>query len=232
VEPLIFARFEAMLQILGHNKRMQITKYEHACLAVEHRGKVLVIDPGCYSSDLTKLQNVVGIVITHVHDDHCSEPQLETLLRNNPEAQIFGTGEVKTRLNTLKTNLVQHGDFYTVGGFTLEFFGDLHAQIHHSIPLVQNCAVLINSELYYPGDSYTTPDRPVKVLACPTSAPWLKISEVMDFLAEVKPAMCFPTHNIHLSEVGHQMNNSRVQQVVESHGGSFSYLLPGQTLEV
>ena len=211
---------------------MQITKYEHACLAVEHLGKVLVVDPGCYSSDLSKLRNVVAIVITHVHDDHCSEPELELLLKNNPQAQIFGTGEVQTRLKNLKTSLVQHGDFYTVGGFTLEFFGDLHAQIHHSIPLVQNCAVLINSELYYPGDSYTTPDRPVKVLACPTSAPWLKISEVMDFLAEVKPAMCFPTHNIQLSEVGHHMNNSRVQQVVESHGGSFSYLLPGQTLEV
>jgi L-ascorbate metabolism protein UlaG (beta-lactamase superfamily) len=221
-----------MLQILGHNKRMQITKYEHACLAIEHLGKVLVIDPGCYSSNLSKLENVVAIVITHVHDDHCSEPELEILLKNNPEAKIFGTGEVKSRLKSLETNLVQHGDFFTVGDFTLEFFGDLHAEIHHSIPLVQNCAVMVNSELYYPGDSYTTPDRPVKILACPTSAPWLKISEVMDFLAEIKPEMCFPTHNIHLSETGHQMNNSRVKQVVEANGGKFSYLMTGQTLEI
>lgn len=211
---------------------MQITKLEHACLAIEQQGKVLVIDPGCYSKDLSELKNVVAIVLTHVHDDHCSEPQLEVLLRNNPEAQIFGTGEVRERLSGFKTTTVYHGDFYTVGEFTLEFFGDLHAEIHRSIPLVQNCAVMINSEFYYPGDSYTIPDRPVRVLACPTSAPWLKISDVMDFLNEIKPRVCFPTHNIHLSEIGHQMNNSRVQQVVESHGGLFSYLLPGKTLEV
>jgi L-ascorbate metabolism protein UlaG (beta-lactamase superfamily) len=211
---------------------MQITKYEHACLAIEHLGKVVVLDPGCYTSDLSKLKNVVAIVITHVHDDHCSEPQLELLLKNNPEALVFGTGEVKNRLKDLKTNAVHHGDFYQVGDFTLEFFGDLHAEIHRSIPLVQNCGVMINDLLYYPGDSYTTPDRPVKVLACPTSAPWLKISEVMDFLTEIKPEKCFPTHNIHLSETGHQMNNSRVQQVVEANGGTFSYVLPGQRLEV
>jgi L-ascorbate metabolism protein UlaG (beta-lactamase superfamily) len=211
---------------------MQITKYEHACLAIEHLGKVVVLDPGCYTSDLSKLKNVVAIVITHVHDDHCSEPQLELLLKNNREALIFGTGEVKNRLKDLKTQTVYHGDFYQVGDFTLEFFGDLHAEIHRSIPLVQNCGVMINDLLYYPGDSYTTPDRPVKVLACPTSAPWLKISEVMDFLTEIKPEKCFPTHNIHLSETGHQMNNSRVQQVVEANGGTFSYVLPGQRLEV
>ena len=232
MEPLIFTRFEGMLQILGHNKRMQITKYEHACLAIEHLGKVLVIDPGCYSSDLTKLENVVAIVITHVHDDHCNELQLEILLKNNPEATIFGTGEVKTRLNNLKTNLVQHGDFFKVADFTLEFFGDLHAQIHHSIPLVQNCGVMINDLLYYPGDSFTQPDRPVEILACPTSAPWLKISEIMDFVTSVRPKRCFATHNIHLSEIGHDLNNGRVQQAVAAGGGKFQYLLPGESTKI
>jgi hypothetical protein len=127
---------------------------------------------------------------------------------------------------------VHHGDFYEVGAFTLEFFGDMHAEIHRSIPLIQNCGVMINDSLYYPGDSFTRPDRPVEVLACPTSAPWLKIGDVMDFVDDVKPRRSFATHNALLSDFGHKLNNSRVQLVTERHGGSFTYLHDGETLEV
>ena len=91
---------------------------------------------------------------------------------------------------------------------------------------------MINDSLYYPGDSYTQPDREVDVLACPTSAPWLKISDVMDFVAAVKPKQCFATHNVHLSDIGHDLNNGRVKQVTEAAGGSFDFLLPGDSITV
>jgi hypothetical protein len=127
---------------------------------------------------------------------------------------------------------VFHGDFYEVGPFTLEFFGDMHQEIHRSIPLIQNVGVFVNDTLYYPGDSYTKPDRPVPVLACPTSAPWLKIGDVMDFVAEVKPKQSFATHNALLSDLGHELNNSRVKLVTEENGGKFSYLKVGESLDV
>jgi len=75
-------------------------------------------------------------------------------------------------------------------------------------------------------------DRKVHYLACPSSAPWLKIGDVMDFVAAVKPDNSFPTHNIHLSEQGHQMNNSRIKQVTEEHGGSFNFYQPGESFEL
>jgi L-ascorbate metabolism protein UlaG (beta-lactamase superfamily) len=209
---------------------MQITKYEHACLVLEKAGKRVVIDPGSYTRPITDLQAVAAVVITHAHDDHCSEEQIDRILQASPDALIFGTDEVCKRLVNFKTTAVHHGDFYTVGGFTLEFFGDLHAEIHRSMPLIQNCGVMVDSRLYYPGDSFTQPDRAVEILACPTSAPWLKISEVMDFAAAIKPKKCFATHNVHLSEVGHGLNNSRVQQVVESNGGTFEFVQPGEVV--
>ena len=209
---------------------MQITKYEHACLVLEKAGKRVIIDPGSYSKSLTGLEQVVAVVITHMHDDHCSEEQLDRILEASPDALIFGTDEVCKRLANYKTTAVHHGDFYTQGGFSLEFFGDLHAEIHRSIPLIQNCAVLVDSRLYYPGDSFTQPDQAVEILACPTSAPWLKISEVMDFVSCIKPKLCFATHNIHLSEIGHDLNNGRIQQVVEANGGRFEYVQPGQVI--
>ena len=211
---------------------MKVTKYEHACLVLELNGEKVIIDPGFYTRPIEGETNVKAIVITHKHDDHCFEQQIDRILKNNPGALIFGTDEVVERLAPRKATAVHHGDFYNVGEFTLEFFGDMHAEIHRSIPLIQNCAVMVNDHLYYPGDSYTQPDSPVEVLACPASAPWLKIGDVMDFVDAVKPAHSFATHNALLSDLGHDLNNGRIKLVTEQNGGSFEYLKVGDSLEV
>ena len=211
---------------------MQITKLEHACLVLEEQGQRVILDPGSYTRPVGDFQNVVAVVITHMHDDHCSEAQLDAILKLNPTAVIYGTDEVCKRLSNYQTTAVHHGDFAQHGPFSLEFFGDMHAEIHRSIPLIQNCGVMVNDKLYYPGDSYTQPDRTVELLACPTSAPWLKIGDVMDFVSAVRPKRSFATHNVHLSEIGHELNNGRVKMVTEASGGEFEYLLPGQSTQV
>ena len=211
---------------------MKITKHGHACLELELDSKTVIIDPGSYTEELTNLGTVVAVVITHKHDDHCDEAKIAQIKKDNPAVQIFGTSEVAARLSGMGVTTVYHGDYYEVGSFKLEFFGDMHQVIHESIPLVQNTAVLVNGDLYYAGDSYTKPDVKVKALACPTSAPWLKIGDVMDYIQEIKPAICFPTHNALLSQVGHDLNNSRVKTVTEEQGGKFVYLEVGQSLEI
>lgn len=210
---------------------MQITKYEHALLVVELTGSQLVIDPGSYSS-LPKLENVVAVTLSHVHDDHSFLPHVEKIIEQFPKAQLFGTQEVKEKLKQYSVQSVFHGDHYEVGPFELDFFGDLHQVIHRTIPVVQNFGLMVNSTLYYPGDSYTLPDQRVEVLACPSSAPWLRISDVMDFLQEVKPEKCFPTHNVLLSEQGHALQNGRIKEVVEAMGGEFRFLLTGESWQI
>lgn len=210
---------------------MQITKREHACLILEESGKRIVLDPGAYTAPLEGVTDVLAIVITHIHDDHCFESQIDRILAQNPEVMIFGTSEVCNRLGGYKTTTVYHGDFYEVGPFTLEFFGDMHAEIHRSIPLIQNCGVMINGKLYYPGDSFTRPDRPVELLACPASAPWLKISEVIDFVEEISPRRSFATHNALLSDIGHDLSNGRIKLATEAGGGTFEYLKPGDSTQ-
>jgi L-ascorbate metabolism protein UlaG (beta-lactamase superfamily) len=213
-------------------KTMKITKHGHACLEMVIDSQTLIIDPGSYTEELTDVGNVVAVVITHKHDDHCDEAKIAKIKQENPNVQIFGTSEVAARLEGLKVTTVYHGDYYEAGSFKLEFFGDMHQIIHKSIPLIQNTAVLVNGELYYAGDSYTPPDQKIKVLACPTSAPWLKIGDVMDYIQEIKPEICFPTHNALLSQFGHDLNNSRVKQVTQEYGGEFRYLEIGQSLDV
>lgn len=210
---------------------MRISKYEHALLIVEQSAAQLVIDPGSYSN-LPELQNVVAVVFTHLHDDHTSQEHAQTISRNFPAVKMFGTQEVVEKLTGLNVQAVYHGDHYEVGPFQIDFYGDLHQVIHRSIPLVQNVGVMINSRLYYPGDSYTFPEQSVEILACPTSAPWLRISDVIDFLDLIRPKKCFATHNALLSEQGHALQNNRVQQIVEKHGGEFRYLNVGESWQL
>ena len=211
---------------------MKITKRGHACLELELAGKRVLIDPGVYTEDVSGLTNVVALVITHSHDDHCFEAQVTGLVKTNPSLKIFGTSEVAAKLSGFDVTTVYHGDFYQEQGFSFEFFGDMHQIIHESIPLIQNTGVMVNNQLYYPGDSYTTPDQPVEILACPTSAPWLKIGDVMDFVASVRPKRSFATHNALLSDLGHDLNNGRVKLVTEQFGGEFTYLKVGESLEI
>jgi L-ascorbate metabolism protein UlaG (beta-lactamase superfamily) len=211
---------------------MKITKHGHACLELELAGKKALIDPGVYTEDVSGIKDVVALVITHSHDDHCFEAQVAGLVKANPGIKIFGTHEVAAKLSGFDVTTVYHGDFYQEQGFSFEFFGDMHQIIHESIPLIQNTGVMVNNQLYYPGDSYTTPDQPVAVLACPTSAPWLKIGDVMDFVASVRPKRSFATHNALLSDLGHDLNNGRVKLVTEQFGGEFTYLKVGESLEI
>ena len=230
---------------MSDNNVMKVTKHGHACLEFEIDGERLLLDPGSYTESMEHTQNVVAIVITHQHDDHCFEDQIDAITATQLGAgraspKILSVDEVCARLSAAATTRgttydaqpIHHGDFIEVGPFTLEFFGDLHAEIHRSIPLVQNCGVMVNGQVYYPGDSYTLPDRAVDVLAVPTSAPWLKIGDVIDFVAAVRPNRSFATHNIHLSELGHALNNGRVKATTEAGGGQFSYLEIGDSLTV
>ena len=209
---------------------MKITKYEHAFLSIELERKSVLIDPGSYSPTLPEISNVVAICLTHVHDDHSYIEHIQKLLRKNPEALVFGPPEVAEKLANIPVERVYHGDHYEVQGFELDFYGYLHQEIHSSIPVIENVGVMVNQTLFYPGDSYTIPDSNVAVLACPASAPWLKISDVMDFLSAVGASKVFPTHNALLSEQGHGLYNARIKEVTEKAGGDFHYLEVGQSL--
>ena len=211
---------------------MKITKHEHAFLEVTENSKSLLIDPGMYSPSLPELSEVVAIVLTHVHDDHSFLPHISKIVDHYPKVKIYGPAEVAKKLEGFSVTTCYHGDAIEVEGFHVDFFGDLHQEIHRSIPLVQNLGVLVNKKLYYPGDSYTLPEYPFELLACPSAAPWMKISDLIDFIEALKPKRAFPTHNAILSEEGNALQNGRVREFVEKHGGKFEYLLPGEGTEV
>ena len=207
---------------------MQITKHHHAMLEITLGNQTLVIDPGMYQAELPPLENVVAVVFTHVHDDHSFLPHALSL-NSHQGVKFFGTEEVRDKLTGIDVEAVRHGDHISVGNFSLDFAGDLHQEIHRSIPLVQNVGVTVNRKLFYPGDAYVYPEHPFEILACPASAPWMKIADLIDYLIELRPKAAFATHNAILSEHGNKLQNARIKEFVEKFGGEFRHLNPGDS---
>ncbi len=211
---------------------MKITKYEHACLTVEINGQVLVIDPGNFTKTLETPQNVVAIVITHEHPDHFDPDMLASIYNNNPESVLISLASIVEKMPDHTSKAISPGDTLNIGPFNLTFYGGKHAEIHSSIPLIDNVGVMINDLLYYSGDSFSQPEHPVEIVALPASGPWFKTGTAVDFMLAVKPNKVFPTHNIHNSEPGQALFNKIVGGFAEQAGIEYIPLLPGQTIEV
>jgi L-ascorbate metabolism protein UlaG (beta-lactamase superfamily) len=210
---------------------MKVTKYEHATLLLAIGDDTVVIDPGTFLSAVD-FGNVAAVVVTHEHADHWTSDQLGRILEKNPNAVIYGPEGVKAAASGFEVTVVKDGDTVEAGPFTLQFFGEKHAVIHESIPVPDNVGVLVNDELYYPGDSYTLPGVDVPTLAAPIGAPWLKIGEAMDFVLAVKPKRAFYAHDMTLSAAGKNMHSERLKWATEKNGGEFHPLDVGESLDI
>ena len=211
---------------------MKVTKYEHATLVVSSADRNLVIDPGSFLTP-PDFANTVAVVITHEHADHWTEDNLRRILEISPAARIFGPQGVADAAAAFDVQVVRAGDTVTVEPFTLRFFGEKHNVIHSSIPVPDNVGVLVNDDLYYPGDSYTVPDGvEVGTLAAPVGAPWLKIGEAMDYVLAVRPKRAFFAHDMTLSVAGKTMHADRLKWATEQNGGAWLPLEVGESLDL
>ncbi|MBE7163156.1 MAG: MBL fold metallo-hydrolase [Williamsia herbipolensis] len=213
---------------------MEITKLEHACLVVRKDGAALVVDPGNYTRPVD-VTGAVGVVITHEHPDHVTPEQLRRVLDQNPGIPVMGPAGVAAALAEsvpeVVVDVVTDGDVRTVGPFALTFHGTRHQLIHSTVPVVDNTGVMVDGRFFYPGDAYTDPGVPVEVLATPVGAPWLKVAEMMDYVAALRPGTTFPTHERTLSDAGFAQGAMRIAQMTEPAGRAV-VLQPGETLAI
>jgi L-ascorbate metabolism protein UlaG (beta-lactamase superfamily) len=212
---------------------MRITKLEHAALILEEAGRRLVIDPGGLTNPILDVTNVDAVVITHEHADHWTADQLQRLTGSNPGVPIYGPSGVVRAAEGVDITTVAPGQTVEVGPWTLRFFGGNHAIIHASIPIIENVGVLVNDRFFYPGDSFTVPvGVAVDTLAAPAGAPWMKVSEGMDYITQIAPKRAFGTHDGVLSAAGLGLVHDRFKAMTEAAGGEYFPLKPGETLEV
>lgn len=203
---------------------MKLTKYRHACFTVEEDGKILVVDPGEFSTDFIAPENVVAVVVTHEHSDHFDPEQLTGIMDKNPDAIILAPQSISDKLEAFNHQAITAGEATETGPFTLAFHGGPHATIHENIPAIENVGVVVNDLLYYPGDSFALPGQPIDTLLLPASAPWMKISEAINFLATIKPRLAIPTHDAILSIEGQEIADRLLGGVAQKIGSEYQRL--------
>jgi L-ascorbate metabolism protein UlaG (beta-lactamase superfamily) len=203
---------------------IKLTKYQHSCFTVEKNNEIIVVDPGKYSSDFIAPDNVVAIIITHVHSDHFDHEQIESIIDRNPEAVIFGPQTVTSAIEVFKTQTITEDTIVEVGQFKLRFIFGEHEAIRPNFPSTENLGIMIDDLLYYPGDSFMAPPAPVDTLALPVAAPWLKISDTIDFYLFVHPRLAFPTHDAILSAEGKEIVDSHLSSVAADNDMEYKRL--------
>lgn len=204
---------------------MRLDKFSHACFTVTVSGQSVAVDPGVFTADFVVPEHVVAIVITHQHSDHQDGELLRRIRDASPDATIYTAKDVQPLLADLgRVEVVGHGDSVSVGPFQLDFYGEFHAIIDRDLPRVDNVGVMINKKIYYPGDSFTAPDQPIDVLALPVAAPWMRISDTLEFLRKTLPRLAFPTHDAILSDAGKAIADRLAGSVAEKIGTEYKRL--------
>ncbi|TVZ06928.1 MBL fold metallo-hydrolase [Trebonia kvetii] len=186
---------------------MELTKHAHACVTLDKAGGHLVVDPGTFASNAAELlADTSTVLITHEHFDHFDEAAITAALDARPELRVFGPAAVTGRWPGRESQVtaVAPGDRFEAEGFEIAVFGGTHALVHADIPRIANVGYLIDGAVYHPGDSYEVPPAVVHTLLLPTSGPWTKMAEAVDFVRAVRPETLVQIHDIMLSEIGQQ----------------------------
>ncbi|WP_406430782.1 MBL fold metallo-hydrolase [Streptomyces sp. NBC_01589] len=207
---------------------LTLTKKTHSCIRLEKDGRTLVIDPGGLSEQDAAL-GADAMLVTHEHFDHFDEARLRAGMEANPAAEIWTLRSVADQLSAAfpgRVHTVGHGDTFTAAGFDVQVHGELHAVIHPDIPRITNIGFLVDGSLFHPGDALTVPDHPVDTLMLPVMAPWNKISEVIDYVREVKPRRAIDIHDALLTDLARPIYD---RQIGSLGGADHGRLTPGDS---
>jgi L-ascorbate metabolism protein UlaG (beta-lactamase superfamily) len=213
---------------------MRLTKFGHSCLLVEEGRARMLLDPGTLSEGFEDLEGLTAVLYTHQHADHLDPGRLRGLLDRNPGVRVVSDEGSAGSLGEAgaEVEVVRDGDELEIGGVGVRVVGRDHAVIHPDIPVVPNVGYLAAGRLFHPGDAFTLPEQPVEVLAVPAGAPWLKVSESIGYMREVRPRVAVPVHEKVLSAVGIAIQYRQLERLGTSGGTSLRVMDDGRPVEL
>ncbi|MEV6432693.1 MBL fold metallo-hydrolase [Nocardia sp. NPDC051463] len=177
---------------------MRIAHFGHSCILVELHGKKVLFDPGTFAHGFEGITGLDAIAITHQHPDHIDPLRIDALVEANPGARLLADPQTAKQRGA-PWEAVHAGNVLALDDLQITGGGGRHAVIHPEIPVIDNTVFQLGTpddpaQLVHPGDSLWVPPVPVGVLALPAVAPWMRISEAVDYLRAVGPRTAFPIH--------------------------------------
>jgi L-ascorbate metabolism protein UlaG (beta-lactamase superfamily) len=211
---------------------MLLTKLGHACVRLEKDDVRLVIDPGIWAGP-EPLDSAAAVLVTHEHVDHLDDTVVRGALDTNADLQLWASEAVAVQFAEFgsRVHAVHHGDALSIVGFDVHVYGAEHARVDKAIPVVPNTGFLVDGTVFHPGDSFTVPEEPAEVLLVPVSGPWLKFSDVADYLRTVAPQRGYWIHDALLNDKGANLWQNLLG-LVPAGSGPASYLVPGTSVEL
>jgi L-ascorbate metabolism protein UlaG (beta-lactamase superfamily) len=197
---------------------MEITKYTHACVRLEHDGRVLVIDPGEWAEP-EALQGAHAVLVTHEHSDHIEVARLA-------QAGIPVFAPTGANITGLDVTWVEPDQVFEAAGFQVRAVGSRHAFIYNGMPDCPNLGYVVEDRVYLPGDALFVPTQPIETLFVPAQGSWMKLVEAIDFVRAIKPAHAHQIHDAGLSERGVGSANSWFERASDT---DYRWLAPGET---
>lgn len=210
---------------------MRITKFGHACVRIEHDSATVVVDPGGFT-DVEAVDGATGVVITHEHFDHWTAEHLRRV-----DAPIFTVAGVAAAIAAAAPDLservtvVAPGETFTVSGISTTAVGEKHAVIHPDIPLIDNSGFLFDvagTSVFHPGDALVVPEQKVDLLLAPSSAPWLKASEAIDYVRAVAAPRSVAIHDGIYTPAGHGVLDTLMGNLVVPRGLEWTRVAVGE----
>jgi L-ascorbate metabolism protein UlaG (beta-lactamase superfamily) len=211
---------------------MRLTKFGHACVRLEHGDAVVVLDPGSFTEP-EAVDGATAVLVTHEHADHWT---LEALRRT--DAPVFTIEAVAQSVRSAAPDVAERVTVVGPGqelevGVPVTVVGEKHAVIHPELPRIDNSGYLLDvdgTSVFHPGDALTLPGREIDLLLLPVSAPWLKISECIDFARDVGAARSVAIHDAIYSEVGLGVVAAQLDRFLGEREQTYTRLESGQDL--
>ncbi len=212
---------------------MKIKKIGHCCLLIKLNNLTILTDPGAFSVEQNSMTGIDVVLITHEHPDHLHIESLKEVIKNNSKVKIITNSGVGKKLDEINiSHTILEGENETeVNSILIEAFDCKHEEIFKEIGQVQNTGYFIDNELFYSGDSFFNPGKPVNILALPVAGPWCKIPDVIRYALEVKPKKAFPVHDGMFQKDRIGANHRIPEKVLNENGVEFIIMNEGDEKE-
>jgi L-ascorbate metabolism protein UlaG (beta-lactamase superfamily) len=212
---------------------MNIKKLGHCCLYIETSGLRILTDPGSFTTAQNTLTGIDIVLITHEHSDHLHVESLLEVLQNNPDAKVITNASVGKILEThnIQYEILEGSAQKEIAGVQFVAYDSKHEEIFEEIGQVQNTGYMIDSKLFYPGDSFSNPQVSVEVLALPVAGPWCKVSDVVRYALSMHPKRAFPVHDGQTIKDRIGSSHKVPEKVLAEHGIEFVSMSEGDSAE-
>lgn len=190
--------------------------------------RTALFDPGTMSEtalDVSKLEYLDDIIITHKHNDHMSIPLIKKLVEKFPTVRITAPADAVAELAQAGFKATDQPSEGIV------FFDAPHESVEPMFPKPDEIGVHYLDTLSDPGDSHSFHETKA-ILALPVQAPWGSTIKAINLALELKPRFIVPIHDWHWNDQAREQIYDRLEKVFSEHDITFLKPKTGEPMVV